>query len=347
MAAQPQTNGGPVLGHSPGTFDGARDKSKEFLAQFEGWALLNSDKEVFTNPFKKSALFLTYLVGPNINDWTALQRKVLTDNPRNPDAWSDLRQAFIEAYRDTGEQVIGLNTLEKLKMQGGNIDDYIATFNRLVVIAGFTATDSGVIQMFRKGLNGALLRQCIMHPSKKLVTLQDWQEEARTKQLAWWEAQQATGANMSPRKQQLYQKLRIPFNRNQNHQPKWRDPDAMDVDETKVKEPNIDAIRLGPNGQPQFSQKQKEALRTLGACYRCGQLDHISTNCKRFPPPAKPSGVTGSSKSRGREWQGKKPNINETGTPALPDKKGFLEMMMNIEPDERADLMETILGPDF
>ena len=189
----------------------------------------------------------------------------------------------------------------------------------------------------------------------KLITLQDWQDEARNKQLAWWEAQQATGANMSPRKQQLYQKLRIPLNRNQNHQPRWRDPDAMDVDKTKVKEPNIEAIRLGPDGRPQFSQKQRDALRVLGGCYRCGLLDHISTGCKKFPLPAKPSGVTGSFRGHGREWQGKKPNIHkeEKPTPTFEDikpedqQKWFTGMMMSMEPDKRADYMESLVSPDF
>jgi len=32
-----------------------------------------------------------------------------------------------------------------------------------------------------------------MHKSKNLVTLKDWQDEARAKQLTFWDAQQAPG----------------------------------------------------------------------------------------------------------------------------------------------------------
>jgi len=47
-----------------------------------------------------------------------------------------------------------------------------------------------------------------MHKSKDLVTLKDWQDKARAKQLAYWDAQQATGT-LPTMKQRFYQKLGI------------------------------------------------------------------------------------------------------------------------------------------
>jgi Retrotransposon gag protein/Zinc knuckle len=367
-----QSNGGPLLGYPPAPFNGDRTESKEFLAKFEGWALLNYDKEVFILPFKKSALFLTYLVGPNLADWTEHRRTILTNYTAGTtaNAWTELRQAFVEAYKDTGEQVVGLNKLENLKMIGGNIDDYIATFNRLIVTAGFTVGDNGIINMFRKGLNPSLLRQCIMHPSKKLASLQDWQDEARTKQLAWWEAQQATGTGMSAKKQQLYQKLRITGTRSNNNAQTRRDPDAMDIDGTRTKPDKpveqtqtaqMDTIRTGQDGRPLFSDRQREALRVLGGCFRCGGLEHISKDCKKYPPPARPPGVTGSFGNRGRGWRGRgggppgPPRVSRQETrqmtmeeiPKEERYKMFTEMMMDMEPDKRADFMEEFMGPDF
>jgi len=83
-----------------------------------------------------------------------------------------------------------------------------------------------------------------MHKSKDLVSLKDWQDEARTKQLAYWDAQQATGT-LPTTKQRFYQKLGI--------QPRHltttmkRDPNTMDIDAQKT-QTEIDAIHLGSDG---------------------------------------------------------------------------------------------------
>jgi len=184
-------------------------------------------------------------------------------------------------------------------MTGGDVDKYIASFNRLLPLAGFSANDTGVINMFRRGLQPNLLRQCIMHKSKNLVTLKDWQDEARAKQLTYWDAQQATGT-LPTTKQRFYQKLGITQRRPGNG-PR-RDPNAMDIDAQKVKT-EIDTIRLGSDGRPQFSERQREALKILGRCYRCGEDKHLSRDCPKFPPPARTSGATGPSRGRGRNWQ--------------------------------------------
>jgi len=83
-----------------------------------------------------------------------------------------------------------------------------------------------------------------MHKSKDLVTLKDWQDEARAKQLTYWDAQQATGT-LPTAKQRFYQKLGITQRRPSNG-PR-RDPNTMDVDVQKT-EPVIDAICTGTNG---------------------------------------------------------------------------------------------------
>jgi len=80
-----------------------------------------------------------------------------------------------------------------------------------------------------------------MHKSKDLVTLKDWQEEARSKQLAYWDDQQATGT-LPMMKQQFYQKLGI-----QPRNAPRKDPNAMDIDSQKT-QTEIDAIHLRTDG---------------------------------------------------------------------------------------------------
>jgi len=69
----------------------------------------------------------------------------------------------------------------------------------------------------------------------------------------------------------------------------------MDIDAQKP-QTKIDAICLGPNRQPQFSEKQKEALKILERCFRCREDKHLAKDCPKFPPPARTSGVTGPSR---------------------------------------------------
>src|SRR5882672_8786785 len=254
---------------------------------------------MFKDQFRKCTLFLTYIIGPDVDDWVFAHTDKASQNRTDPQLWRALRTAFKEAFTDTGEKVTSLSKLENHKMIGGDVDKYITGFNQLLPLARFSANDAGVINMFQQGLQGNLLRQCIMHKSKDLVTLKDWQDEARTKQLTYWDAQQATGT-LPTMKQRFYQKLGIQP-RHLTNTPK-QDPNVMDINAQKT-QTEIDAIRLGSDGRPQFSERQKEALKILGRCFRCGEDKHLSRDCPKFPPPARTSGATGPSRGRGRNWQ--------------------------------------------
>ena len=135
----------------------------------------------------------------------------------------------------------------------------------------------------------------------------------------------------------------------------------MDIDAQKT-QTEIDVIHLGSDRQPQFSERQKEALKTLGRCFRCGEDKHLARDCPKFPPPARTSGVTGSFRGHGWNWQvgGRLQNTGppytnaqQTKDPNIADidlatqKKWFKEAMMELKPDERADFVEAFLGPDF
>ena len=72
-------------------------------------------------------------------------------------------------------------------MQGGDMDAYIAAFNCLIKVVGYTDTDLGTIIKFRQGLNPKLLSRLIMLPQTP-TTLQEWQQTAREQQLKYMEA---------------------------------------------------------------------------------------------------------------------------------------------------------------
>jgi len=122
-------NGGAIIGRAPEPFDGNRSTSKAFLHRFETWANLNGDKDVFKDQFRKCTLFLTYIIGPDVDDWVFASADEASANRTDPQLWRALRIAFEEAFTDTGEKVVSLSKLENHKMIGGDVDKYIAGFN--------------------------------------------------------------------------------------------------------------------------------------------------------------------------------------------------------------------------
>ena len=62
--------------------------------------------------------------------------------------WKTLKKAFKEAYVDLGEKLMAYSQLGQLKMMGGDVDTYIATFNHLIKTMGFSTMNLGTIIMF-------------------------------------------------------------------------------------------------------------------------------------------------------------------------------------------------------
>ena len=149
---------------------GNMDQSQVFLRKFEGWWLVNSDKPVLADPFRRATLFLTFINGKDIDNWVNLQRAIIKNNlqkgrPSSSEShWKDLKKAFKEAFVDIGEKLSAHQQLDKLSMQGGDVDAYIVAFNRLIKVVRYTDTNLGTIIKFQQGLNPKLLSHLIMLP---------------------------------------------------------------------------------------------------------------------------------------------------------------------------------------
>ena len=67
-------NGGTKLsGKEPVVFDGDRTKAKAFLLEWAIYVLLNEDQEIMQQAFSRAMLFLTYVKGPNVQEWVSMQ----------------------------------------------------------------------------------------------------------------------------------------------------------------------------------------------------------------------------------------------------------------------------------
>jgi hypothetical protein len=266
-------NGGGLHGNPPEIFDGNRSRTKEFMRAFTRWWRLNINKPVFEQPYKRVALCLNYIRGKNVEDWTDEQQNTMDQNVRNgtlktdESHWTTFKAAYNSAYANMGEKIQAENKLSTIKMERGDLDSYIATFNKLLALAGYTDTEYGALKLFKRGLPGPLNVSIVQNTTPIPQNLKDWQQAARDQQLRYLQTWEFT-SNRKPLSdaQKLFAKrLGVPNKLR-------RDPDAMDIDTAQVN-----------NRLPftKLTEAEKTALRARGACFRCRQDGHMSRNCPR------------------------------------------------------------------
>ena len=68
-----RSNGTKLSGKEPVIFDGDRSKAKAFLLEWAIYSMLNSEQDIMRQPFSRIMLFLTFIKGPNIQEWVSMQ----------------------------------------------------------------------------------------------------------------------------------------------------------------------------------------------------------------------------------------------------------------------------------
>jgi hypothetical protein len=224
-------NGGGLFGAPLEAFDGNRAKAKEYMCSFKCWWALNEEKPVFSIPYKRVAVCLSYMKGAKVEDWAEQQQEYMNKRKSTgriaefESHWKDFEKSFKDTFMNIAKHVKAKNNLKALKMTGSNIDSYIATFTKLMKIAGYKENKHGALSLFRKGLPDGLNIWIIDNNDPVSDTLKGWQESARQQQLKYLQTQEFSGKNkMNPYAAALAKKLRA--RTHQNH----RNSNAMDID---------------------------------------------------------------------------------------------------------------------
>ncbi len=178
---------GSLKGSPPIKFDGDRKMAKKFLNDFKTYKFLNRKNKTMKILANCVALALTFIKGEHIQDWAHEVMKTMEDrlestlNPMletNEYHWDYFEDAFRDAFTDTSEREDADNKLQNLHMKEGNLDQYIAEFNRLANLAKQNNKTRGLIPLFRQGLPYGLAQSC-MNQSKWPETIHQWQAAAR------------------------------------------------------------------------------------------------------------------------------------------------------------------------
>jgi hypothetical protein len=182
-------NGGGLFGAPPEVFNGDRAKAKEY--SFKHWWALNEEKPVFSIPYKRVALCLSYMKGAKVEDWAEQQQEYMINRrstgriAKFESHWRDFEKSFKDTFMDIAEHVKAKNNLKTLKLTEGDINSYIATFTKLMKMAGYRENEHGALNLFKTGLPDRLNVRIINNNDPVPDTLKEWQECARQQQLKY------------------------------------------------------------------------------------------------------------------------------------------------------------------
>ncbi len=279
-----QPRWGQLEGNPPDKFNGERNDTNNFLMQFHQFMSLDQDAAITRDPIKKATYFLFFMKGNKMKGWTRMQSEWLQDVednieilPRTRNTWQVVKHNFKQVFIDYVVKEKAQDELHKLKMKEGNIDQYIADFQLLVMDANIDLDEPTVLQLFYFGLPNLLAEKCIFINSPN--DFDSWAKAAQKNQCTWIMSQtlrRKLGVNPpAPRQNNQIQGRTFPWNRGKRGQVNpWCtppfDPNAMDVD--IVRKVNTEA------------KKQKH--RQEGWCFECSMQGHITWNCpqrKQWP----------------------------------------------------------------
>jgi hypothetical protein len=151
------------------------------------------------------ALCLSYIVGPNIDAWANAKRRWLRDQvkihgvPQSSNMlWDSFEHDFRVVYIDSDAKLNALQKFQELKIIGGDINSYIATFDQLHEESGYREDNLGVIVKFREGLPPKLLQEIITHNVPAPTTMNVWKKKARERQTVYKELRNITAKKPFP-----------------------------------------------------------------------------------------------------------------------------------------------------
>jgi len=220
--------------------------------------------------------------GPNIDAWVDAQETTLetkTTRAANPIVetdevlWNKFETAFKAAWKDTTRTQNAYEQLMKLEMKNGNVDTYIATFERLANTAKWEANAKGTIACFKVSLQDHIHRR-ILFCETWPTDMNGWKEAARKETERFREIQ---NAGLAPRNRNNPQR---PSRNNQQYQstnalrntPRNDGIVPMDVDATSMSRTPAPPLK-------KLTDEERKKLLAEGRCFRCRQQEHMAKFC--------------------------------------------------------------------
>ena len=223
-----------MSGKDPAIFDGDRSKAEAFLLEWTIYRLLNGEQDITRQPFSQVMLFLTFIKGPDVQEWASSQvgwlgGRIIAGARRNEEhLYNTVMDSFNTVFTDTMSLQKAKAEFCTLKMEKGELDKYIAKFERLARMAGYNLQDQMVLNRFGSGLNPGLFTTIITNTDPR--TWLDWTRAAQKYQQKYLLIHSALGMKTrntfqkSRKKPQTLEQWKAAWNNKRSS-----DPDAMDT----------------------------------------------------------------------------------------------------------------------
>jgi hypothetical protein len=274
-AAPPCTE--PLKGMIPQIFQGDRKDAERFMQQFGAYRFLNRHNSTFINKAEMVAYALTFIKGPQVDDWAydmADQLSIKVEgNPVTGDPpthaegdqalWDWFARSFRDTFTDSTRKQDAYSRLTKMELNMDKVDTSITLFKRLIREAGWGPDVEGTIKLFQDILPVGLHRTICQRETLP-ATLEEWYEAIRKTVQRWQDLNDNIGpkggpGHISTRANRMcrYQKAPPPK--------KYKEPDAMDVD------------TICTTGK--LSDEECTHLMKEGRCFCCRKLGQMSRSC--------------------------------------------------------------------
>ena len=323
-----------LSGQQPTLFDGDRKKSEAFMQEWTIYRGINRFTPQMTNPFSRVLMFLSFIKGDKVHEWTQAQLRWAVDyvaqapgNDNHEYVWDTIADAFFRAFTNITREVDAQTDIKTLKMKGDHgLDDYISTFERLVRLGGYNLADRAVIDMFVDGLPNSLAINVAKFNNPR--TFNEWKRGAVEHHTTYlWIKSRFHKKNETRPTQDQWKKT---FTK--------KGDDAMDTTPGRVK-------AWAANTRPPLTDDEREKLRKEGRCFRCRKQGHLSRYC-----PDKPSQARGNpeeEESEGEVVQATTSRPTKPTNPFLVKKKTTAQDIIRLITDAEDDVKDTIIQEVF
>ena len=219
-------------------------------------------------------LFLTFIKGPDVQEWASSQvswlgSRIIAGAGRNEEYLYDtVMDSFNTVFTDTMSLQKAKAEFRSLKMERGELDTYIAKFERLARMAGYNLQDQMVLDRFGSGLNPGLFAAIINNSDPH--TWIDWTRAAQKYQQKYLLIRSALGMKNPDskvrKKPQTPEQWKAAWSNKKSN-----NPDAMDTTPGRARVRRINA-------------DERAELMKAGKCFTCKKQGHLSRDCPQRPP---------------------------------------------------------------
>jgi hypothetical protein len=265
-----------LKGVLPESYEGDWAETQNFLIQFKRYILMNWGTEIAKDPFKWCSLFLSLIKGPKVKGWVQRNYDLLDNAETDPDmhiplgmtAWQVLEREFCNMFINYAKHEWAQDKFAKLKMQGGNVDGYIASFEFLSHWARMDLDDPTTLCLFVCSLPCTLADACINIDNPK--TFCQWANATQRQQHNWMCKWAIHGE---------YRQMQPHTNQPAGNWFFWCHPAPGNAPHPQLPPHNPKAMDTSAAACKVKTKAKKEKHRLKGRCYKCSKQGHVACNC--------------------------------------------------------------------